>query len=253
MIKLAILGSGTGVPNGSRNSAGYFLESGPVRMLMDCGAGTVHGLARLGLPRESITHVFFSHFHVDHAGELPALMHALKWGLSKKRDLPLTILGSSSLERVMSGLTHAFGTKLFQPGFEVHVRMLVPGETVTLGPECSVSVVKTPHTEDSLGARIQAFGRVVCYTGDTAFSPDVAEFFAGADLMIAECSYPENKPGVNHLSVDEVSRMASRAGASTLVVTHFYFEPDEAQLKAELGRYYNGEVIVGADGMTFEL
>jgi ribonuclease BN (tRNA processing enzyme) len=253
MTKLTILGSGTGVPNGRRNSVGYFMESGPVRLLMDCGAGTVHALSRLGLPWQSITHVFFSHFHVDHAGELPALMHALKWGVSAKRELPLTILGSGSLERVIGGLTQAFGPKLFQPGFDVNIRMLGSGETVALGPECSLSVAKTPHTEDSLGARIRASGRVVCYTGDTAFSNDLADFFAGADLMIAECSYLENKPGVNHLSVDEVAKMAARAHASTLAVTHFYFEPDDVQLKAELSRYYSGEVIIGADGMTFEL
>ena len=69
-MKLTILGSGTVVPNGERNSAGYFIEAGRVRLMMDCGAGTVHGLARYGCNWEQLTHLYISHFHVDHVGEL---------------------------------------------------------------------------------------------------------------------------------------------------------------------------------------
>jgi ribonuclease BN (tRNA processing enzyme) len=48
-MKLTILGSGTVVPDGKRNSSGYFVEAGKLRVMMDCGAGTVHALARYGL------------------------------------------------------------------------------------------------------------------------------------------------------------------------------------------------------------
>ena len=55
-MKLTILGSGTVVPDGARNSAGYFIEAGDVRLMMDCGAGTVHALARYGCDWERLTH-----------------------------------------------------------------------------------------------------------------------------------------------------------------------------------------------------
>ena len=47
--------------------------------------------------------------------------------------------------------------------------------------------------------------------------------------------------------------MAARAGAARLVVTHFYFDVDEAELKAELQKDYTGDVIIGRDGLAIEV
>src|SRR5262245_56975931 len=92
-MKLTILGSGTLIPNGSRNSAGYFVELPDARIMLDCGAGTLHALARYGLPWERTTHLFISHFHVDHIGELASLLFAFRHGTRASRSEPLTLIG----------------------------------------------------------------------------------------------------------------------------------------------------------------
>ncbi|HSE38723.1 MAG TPA: ribonuclease Z, partial [Blastocatellia bacterium] len=153
-MKLTILGSGTVVPSGSRNSAGYLVELPGARVMMDCGAGTVHALARYGLPWERMTHLFISHFHVDHVGELASLFFAFRYGMRVNRTEPFTIIGPDGLDRVMVGLRTAFGSKLFEMTFPVSVRMLTPGESVELGGGGStLSVAKTPHTDESLAVR----------------------------------------------------------------------------------------------------
>ena len=133
-MKLTILGSGTLVPNGERNSAGYFVEAPDARVMMDCGAGTVHALARYGLPWELMSHLFVSHFHVDHIGELASLLFAFRHALTTTRSEPLIIVGPFGLDRVMEGLRQAYGSTLFDPKFPVEVRMIAPGERVELGP-----------------------------------------------------------------------------------------------------------------------
>ena len=95
-MKLTILGSGTVVPNGLRNSAGYFVELPDARVMMDCGAGTVHALARYNCPWERMTHLFVSHFHVDHIGELASLFFAFRYGMKQERSEPLTIIGTAT-------------------------------------------------------------------------------------------------------------------------------------------------------------
>jgi ribonuclease BN (tRNA processing enzyme) len=85
IMKLTILGSAQIVPDGSRNSAGYFLELPGARVMMDCGAGTVHALARIRTPWEQMTHLFLSHFHVDHIGELASLFFAFRYGMKCER------------------------------------------------------------------------------------------------------------------------------------------------------------------------
>jgi ribonuclease BN (tRNA processing enzyme) len=252
-VKLTILGSGTGVPSGSRNSAGYYVEMPNARLMMDCGAGTVHALARYGLPWEQMTHLFISHFHVDHVGELSSLFFAFRYGMKTERAAPLTIIGPRGLDHVIDGLKLAFGSKLFETHFPVGVRTVEPGERVELGSDSVLMVAKTPHTAESLAVRIESQGYALGYTGDTAYDEELAQFFRGADLLISECSFREPREGVAHLSVGDASRLAAHGGVPKLIVTHFYFEVNEAELKEELKRDYAGEVIVGRDGLSVEL
>src|SRR5438309_1982081 len=123
-MKLTILGSGTLVPSGSRNSAGYFVELPDAWIMLDCGAGTLHALERYGLPWEQITHLFISHFHVDHAGELASLLFAFRHGMKTKRLEPFTIIGPRGLDRLIEGLKLAYGASLFETNFPVNLRMI---------------------------------------------------------------------------------------------------------------------------------
>jgi ribonuclease BN (tRNA processing enzyme) len=252
-IKLTILGSGTVVPNGERNSSGYFVELSDARVMIDCGAGTVHALARYGLAWEEMTHLFISHFHVDHIGELASLFSAFRYGMKSPRREPLTIVGPAGLDRVMEALKLAFGSRLFGPESGVAVRMINPGEQIELGPRSTMSVIKTPHTKESLAARIESDGQALCYTGDTDYDPCLSRFFQDADVLISECSFRERREDVRHLSIADVARIASQARVSKLIVTHFYFEVDEAELTRELKSAYSGEVIVGRDGLSIEI
>jgi ribonuclease BN (tRNA processing enzyme) len=252
-VKLTILGSGTLVPSASRNSAGYFVELPDARVMMDCGAGTLHALAQFGLPWEQMTHLFVSHFHLDHVGEIASLFLAFRRGMKAARTEPLTLIGPGGLNRVMDGLKLAFGSKLFETQFPVRVRTVEPGERVELGRDSGLMVAKTQHTAESLAVRIESQGHALGYTGDTAYSDELEQFFRGADLLISECSFREPREGVTHLSVGGASRLAARAGVAKLIVTHSYFEVNEAELKGELKRDYAGEVIVGRDGLSVEL
>jgi ribonuclease BN (tRNA processing enzyme) len=199
-----------------------------------------------------MTHLFVSHFHVDHIGEMASLFFAFRYGMKSDRTEPFKLIGPHGLDRVMEGLKLAFGANLFEATFPISVQMPAPGERIKLGPQSALSVAKTPHTRESLAVRIESGGRALCYTGDTSYDESLAGFFSGANTLISECSFRERREGVRHLSVDEVARLAHKAGVSRLIVTHFYFEIDEAELKAELERGYGGEVLIGLDGLIAE-
>ena len=253
IMRLTILGSGTVVPNGQRNSAGYFVELPGAKVMMDCGAGTVHALARYHLSWEQMTHLFVSHFHIDHIGELASLFFAFRYGMKSDRVEPFTIVGPRGVDRVMDGLKAAFDSKAFEPKFPVNLRMMTPGERIDLGDGSSLSVAKTPHTDESLAVRIESAGRAICYTGDTAYDESLSGFFKNADVLISECSFMEPRVEGRHLSISQVARLASLATVKKLVVTHFYFDVDEAGLMGDLQREYSGEAIIGKDGLVIEV
>jgi ribonuclease BN (tRNA processing enzyme) len=252
-MKLTILGSGTVVPDGKRNSSGYFVEAGKLRVMMDCGAGTVHALARYGLDWEALTHLFISHFHADHIGELASLFFAFRHGLKTARTEPLTLIAPHGIERVIHHLKAAFGERIFTPKFPFHILPVAPGERLALADDCILTVAKTPHTEESLAVRIQQGDCSISYTGDTDYSEPLGQFFQGTSLLVSECSFREYREGVPHLAIKEVGQLASLAQAERLLVTHFYFEVDEEELKKQLQATYAGEIFVGKDGMSIQL
>ena len=78
----------------------------------------------------------------------------------------------------------------------------------------------------------------------------LAEFFRGVDLLLAECSLPEELVGDNHLSPERLAEIATAAEASRLAVTHVYPQLgrlDVPELLRAAG--YEGEITMVTDGL----
>jgi ribonuclease BN (tRNA processing enzyme) len=250
-FQVVVLGSGTCVPSGARNSAGYWVDGPGFSIRLDCGAGTVHAMHRYGLPWEDLGHQFISHFHIDHVGELPALLFAFKYGRSRLRQQPLSLIGPRGLRRLLRRFGKDYRMELLEQEFEVRLVELEPDESVALGSEASLSVASTPHTEESLAVRIDCGGASIGYTGDTGPSVELARFFTGVDALIAECSFVDDARGTRHLLASEAAELAARAGAGHLVATHCYYDPDAAQLGALLRQHFDGRISIATDGLRF--
>ena len=256
-MRLVVLGSGTGVPSATRASSGYWVEAGEgVRLRLDCGPGTVHAMARHRVDWQRVSHQWVSHFHVDHALEIPALLFALKYGRGQTPDRrgPLTFVGPRGLRRLVEALVvDAFRTSLLEQEFAVEIREVVSGDAVQLGNGVTLRTAKTPHTDESLAVRIEAGGRAIGYTGDTAPSPELASFFRDVDLLVAECSFPDDPHGTKHLVAAETADLAAAAQARHLVAVHAYFDPDRERLADRLRDRFPGNITIATDGTTLEI
>lgn len=247
---LTILGSGTLVPAADRHSAAHHLRLGPTSILLDCGAGTVHGFARYGVRWQALTHVAISHFHNDHVGDLGALMFAFKHGLVAPREAPLTLVGPVGLAALLERLASALGGHVLDPGFEVRVVEVTPEapfEDRAAG--FTLSCRPTPHTDESVTYRLGGAWGSVGYTGDTGPSDAVGSFLKGCDVMIAECTVPDATAIDTHLAPRSLAAMASRAGPRLLVVVHVgpRHTPEEAAHR--IRHAYDGDVVVATDGL----
>jgi ribonuclease BN (tRNA processing enzyme) len=252
-MRLVTVGTGTVVPDPSRASACHWLQHDDTRIMLDCGAGALQGLARHGLDWAALDHLIISHFHADHIGEVPSLIFALRHALARPRTAPLGIWGPAGTRRLFRDWAGALGGWLVEPGFAVTIRELSPGEPQSLGG-LSVDCAPTPHTEESLALRVTSRGSVVGYTGDTGPSDSLPGFFAGVDTLVAECSLPDELALDLHLTPSSLARLASGAAVPRLVVTHVYPQlqrQDVASLVRAAG--YDGEIIIAEDGMVLDL
>lgn len=251
-MRVTVLGSGTFLPSASRSSAGHHLVDAGCSLLLDCGSGTVHGLARHGVSWNALTHVALTHQHPDHAGDLPALLFALRNDPAGRRNRPLTLIGPPGLSDFLGGLAAAWGGWLLEPGFPlrvVEVRDDVPFED----PEVALAVraVPTPHTETSQAYRVETPGGSLGYTGDTGPSDVVSRGLAGCGLLICECAWSDPDQGPGHLWPEAVAALADRADPELLVLTHLYPPLTPAEAVERVRSAYDGSVVAAADGMVF--
>jgi ribonuclease BN (tRNA processing enzyme) len=252
-LELRILGSGTVAPSAHRTAPAYWVEVGPVRLLLECGAGTLHRAAQLGVPWPAVTHLAITHFHPDHWGELPFLLFAERWGTEPARRDPLCLLGPAGLVPRLTVLAGALGDWVLDPGYPVEVVELAPGERAELSEGIWLEACKTPHTPESLAYGIRFPGGRLVYTGDTGSSEELARWAEGCDLLLAECSLPDSRGIAIHLTPSQAGQLARLAGAGRLVLTHFYPAIEGTDPVAVAGRTYGGPVVAAADGDRFTI
>lgn len=252
-MRLVTLGTGTVVPDPERASACHWIEDGKTRLLVDCGAGALQSLARCRLPWGQIDHLVLSHFHADHIAEIPSLLFAMRHALAEPRIRPLAVWGPEGSQRLFDAWAIAHGSWITDPGFVVTIQELEPGAHVRAGT-LRLEVTGTPHTEESIALRLEGDGAVLGYTGDTGPSDALAEFFRDVDLLLAECSLPDDLVADNHLSPASLANLARAARVKRLAVTHVYPQlrsHDVAGLIRRAG--FEGEIVMMEDGTDLEV
>ena len=253
-VTLTILGSGTLLPNPLRHGAAHLVQAGPLRLLLDCGWGTVDGLARYGIAWADLTHVAVTHYHTDHVGDLSALLMALRHGITPRRERPLTLIGPQGFGTFLESLAAVVGSHVVDPGFPLRVVEVEPGRpfedaAVALRLACH----STPHTEESIAYRVELPGASVGYTGDTGPSSSVAAFLSGCDVLVAECTQGDPPKMSSHLSPWTLAALARAACPDVLVVTHVAGPQTPEAAAATVARLWEGSVIAGHDGLMLRL
>jgi len=256
MATYTMLGSGTLLPDDARHSSAHLVEVGGVRLLMDCGPGTLHGFARNGVDWPAITHLAITHYHTDHVGDLSAILFALKWGLQGSRTEPLTLVGPRGFQGFLQALSGALGEHILDPGFEIRIVEVGPGDVLEVSDEAGLRLTSHPthHTDESVAYRLDWPGGSFGYTGDTGPMDGLGGFFSGCDVLVAECAQIDPPPLDIHLSPRGVAALAGEAMPGTLVLTHVYppLTPDEAERQVRAAGY-GGALVAAEDGRSFPL
>jgi len=252
-VELVTVGTGTVAPSAHRTAPCHYVARGSLRILLDCGAGSLHRLASLGLPWQEVTHVIVSHFHPDHWGELPMLVYALKYTTVPPRRDPLVVLGPPGVVRLLKTLAPAYGDWLLDPGFPIGFLDVQDGEPFPLDAEVNLETFPVPHTPESVAVSLSApEGRLV-YTGDTGPSAQLARWAGGCDVLLAECSLPDDQPLDMHLTPTRAGELARDAGARRLVLTHFYPPVETTDPARRAAAAFGGPVTAAKDGDRFTI
>jgi len=257
-LRLIVLGSGTALPQPERGSSGYVVQCGETVLLLDCGSGTTQRLRRAGYQPSDLSGVFLSHAHIDHLGDLPTLLFAMRVG-----DPPslagFPLHAGVGMHRWIEGLQETFGDWIV-PGEETRLELhehdgTDGGARFEVG-ELICRVRKVEHHETSLGIRLESpEGARIAYLGDTAPCDAAIELCSGVDLAIVECSYPDGHETDNHLVPRDVARIARAAQPGGILLTHLYPDAATVGVDAQVRKHGTEGVPVklAHDGLGVEL
>ena len=246
-MQLTILGSGTAIPSLRRGSPGLLVEVAGQSLLFDGGAGTLPRLLRAGVTVLDLDRVFYTHLHPDHTGDLVPLLFALR-NPAWQRTKPLYITGPKGFRAYHEGLVELYGDWIAAKGYELALEEIL--EEVTHGEGFQVVPREVVHLRHSLCYRVEsADGKSLVYSGDTTYCDAIIEAARGADLLVLECSAPDEQPMKNHLTPTQAGQIAALAGCRRLVLTHFNPICDEYDIVTPCRKVFGGELILAEDLM----
>jgi ribonuclease BN (tRNA processing enzyme) len=228
-VRLRFVGSGDAFGNGGRFQTCFWLGGAGDDVLIDCGATTLTALKDAGIEPNDIAVVVISHLHGDHFGGLPFLVLD---GQFRRRQQPLKIAGPpGTRQRVEAAMDLLFpGSLAAKRLFDIEFTELDPRVATRVGPAVITTVpVEVPGTP-ACALRIEYGGRVVAYTGDTAWTDDLIDLAAGADLFVAEAYFFDRQVPF-HLDYATLRANRDRLNCKRTILTHM--GPDMLARQAE--------------------
>lgn len=245
MPRVTILGSGDAFGAGGRLFGCYLVETREATFLLECGPTVLQGLKRAACDPARLDFVLVSHLHGDHFGGVPFLF--MEYRYQTPRTRPLALYGPPGLcertERLFAALYHRIADTAspFEAVFEA-----VRGGAAFRVRDVLVEPFAVSHVPElsCVGYRVTAEGKTICFSGDSAWSPELKAAAAGADLFLCECSTYETRLDI-HVSYPEVAAEAAALGCRRILLTHL---GDEVLARASsLG------LECATDGMTIDL
>lgn len=194
--------------------------------------------------------IILTHLHPDHVSDLLPFLFACKYSLAP-RTKDLFLLGGKGLREYYEGLKALYGHWVKAETYKLHLQEAPRGKRSLF--EFSLTTLPLPHTRSSIGLRFEVEGKVLCLSGDTDYCEDLVELSRGADLLVLECSFPDDKKVEGHLTPGLCGRVAREAGAKRLLLTHLYPPCDQVDLVSQCRKEYDGEIIVAEDMLSLKL
>ncbi|PIP12451.1 MAG: hypothetical protein COT45_05695 [bacterium (Candidatus Stahlbacteria) CG08_land_8_20_14_0_20_40_26] len=243
---ITFIGTGCGVPSKVRGSPSILLSLDHENILFDTGPGSLRELLKAGYTYNDIDHIFYTHFHVDHISDLAPFIFASKYPLAPRRR-DVNIVAPRGIKKFWDRLSVLYGEQLIPSLYSINI--LTPEEFIPNG--WKLKTAQLPHTEESIGYRVEKGEKVFVYSGDTGYSEELIELGKNADALVLECSFPQEVQG--HLYPQLAGRVARECNAKLLLLTHIYPVMKEEEIITEIGKEFGGQFIVARDGMRVEI
>jgi len=272
-IALQVLGSGGPEMQDKRASTSYLIwQNGAARVIVDAGGGSALRFGESGAKMSDVDVFLFSHFHIDHSSDFPALVFS-SWFGDRKRPLP--VYGPSGNQYMPS--TTEFVNDLFsdphgawrylsdmlepnpQGTYQLQPHNVAPSSTPVLvfrNSNMALYAVSVVHgVFPALAWRVEIGGTSIVFSGDTdGEGQGLTKLASKADIFVAHNAVPEGVTGVVrrlHMPPSVIGTIAANAHVKELVLSHRMLrtlgKENQNATQAEIRKRYAGPLIFAND------
>jgi ribonuclease Z len=257
LIRVTMLGTGAALADPDRGHSSILVTVRGQHYLLDIGHGATRQMVRANVDPATVNQLFISHLHFDHMEDSAYFLIA-SW--MANRTVKPRIFGPPGTRDFVDHLLENGAFKLdiaararYKQRAE-SMEMIRP-EVTEFGPglifddgTVRIWADYVDHIEADIlhcfGFRLEALGKSIAFSGDTKPCDTMRRFAKDCDLLIHECTFPEEalafraQTGIgtnDHTSPLELGRLAAEAGARQVVATHFgHFDTCNPVLKGYL-------------------
>ncbi len=209
-MKIMFLGTGAGSSLGSKRmmSSLLFIHQNK-SIVFDLGAGAFMRLEDLGY-LDKISEIYITHLHIDHiSGILDYIVHRKVFSGST-----ITIYSPKGLDKVLSSFKEV-GNNLTYNLFEFNKGIYVKENGL------EIYSINACHSIPAFSYVIQANGKKIIYTGDTAEPcEEIINEAKNANLIIHEMTCIDNCKKWGHTSFTDLTTYFSKDLLERVIVTH---------------------------------
>ncbi len=195
--------------------------------------------------------VLVSHRHPDHCVDVFAAFHALAYRPDPVHGIPF--FAHPSVIDHLTGFLDAGRDHLIHTVFDF--RPVEAGVDISVG-DVAIRPVRMDHSVPTFGFGFEWQGRRLFYTADTGPNGSWIDDVGQPDLLVSEASFQGDSGGngyTQHLTAAQAGEIASRVGATRLLLTHIppHLDPRRSVREAETG--FGRTVMAAVPGATHEV
>ncbi|MDT9685533.1 MBL fold metallo-hydrolase [Streptomyces sp. TRM76323] len=250
LLRLTVLGCATPYPSVDNPCSGYLVSGGGTRVWVDAGSGTLAQLQR-HVRLDELDAIWISHLHADHSADLLTAYYGALYA-DIRLAAPIPLYGPPGIaDRLAHFLTHTSTRSPIESAFAVDE--LYDGHQVRVGA-LTLTSRAVAHGLPAFALRVEAGGRSLVYSGDTAPCPALTSLAEDCDVLLCEADSAQ-APSVGeqqvHHTPEDAGGTADAARAGRLIVTHVgrFLTPQQAVARASTR--FAGPVEHATPGATF--
>ena len=247
-MRVIILGTSAAFSAKDECCSSYLITAGGNNYVIDTGSGSFSVLQKY-IHYKDIHCILLSHLHADHCSDIYTLRYAIyvaqRDGL---RENPLPIYMPRSPKQTFSFIRGAIKNEFL-------IEEITDGLTVNLN-ELKVSFLRTEHPVQCYAMRFEYNGSTVVYTADTKYFDKLVSFSRQSDLLIAEATLQNidrSMEEMGHMTAQTAAKLAQGADIKKLVLSHIWPEYDRSVTFHEAKSCYDGDLLIGKQGLSFVL